>query len=114
MKTLSLIIGSLSLILNILLGVMLSFYPAFNMGVNCVVILFNMVLLYALSAIQIRDGFRYSLNVLFIALSLVEFVLGFLTPERFEDNITLILLLLIIISKVALLIITTCVSKITN
>lgn len=114
MKKLTLILGSLTLIINILLGMMLSFYPAFNMGVNCVVILFNMVLIYTLSAIQIKDGFRYSLNFLFIALSLVEVILGFLTPERFEDNFTLILLLLILISKIVLLIITACVSKITN
>lgn len=114
MKTLTIITYSIFLVVNILLGLMLSFYPIFNMVLNCAVILINVVLLCSISGIQIKDGFRYSLNFLFIALSLVEIVLGFLTPEYFEDNFLLILLLFIMIGKIVLLLITTFVSKITN
>ena len=47
MKNITLITGIILLVVNVLFGSILSSYPAFNMGLNCGVIVATTVLLYA-------------------------------------------------------------------
>lgn len=73
------------------------------MGLNCVIIAAHIGLLSVVSALQLKDGFRYSLNCLFIGIGFVEFILGLFAPERFEDNGFLVLVIFTFLLEVALL-----------
>ena len=103
MKKMILICGSLALVLNVLLGILLSHYAYFNMGVNCGVIALNTVLLLSLYWLNMRDAFRISFSFLFSFLAIVEIILGCLMPRQLQDNgyqITLIVLLFIEITLI--------------
>ena len=54
-----LIIGCLALLFNVLLGLLLSHYAYFNMGVNCGVIALNTALLFFCIYIQFARRFPY-------------------------------------------------------
>ena len=115
MKKTFLILGGLSLIVNVLLGLLLSRYDSFNMGVNCGVIALNTALLFCLWQFNFRDVFRISLSLLFSLLVVVELVLGCLMPQELEDNGCLIAIIAILFVEATLCVITNIVSnKINN
>lgn len=105
MKRMLLIIGSLALVLNILLGVLLSRYDYFNMGVNCGVIALNTALLLSLYWINMRDAFRISFSFLFSFLAVVEIILGCLIPQKLQDNGYLIAMIVLLFAEISLLVI---------
>lgn len=104
MNKVNLIIGGLCLIVNILCGMVLSCYSAFNCGVTSGVIVLNMGILYLISVINLKDAFRISLNCLFLILAIIEFVVGLFSPERFEDNGFLVFLILALLAEGLILI----------
>jgi hypothetical protein len=110
-KNIVLITGFILLIANLLIGSILSVYPAFNMLLNSGVIIANTVLLYLLSIITLKDGFRISLSFLFSFFGLVEFILGLIAPQRYEDNGYLLAVILIVAFEAIVLVITHLVSK---
>ena len=103
MKNLTLIIGGLLLVVNLLLGLILSSYPAFNVGLNCVVIAVHVALLCAVSSMQLKDGFRVSLNCLFTGMGFVGYLVGLFSPSQLEDNGGVIFLLVMLVLEVVLL-----------
>ena len=106
MKKMILIIGSLALVLNVLLGLLLSRYDYFNMGVNCGVIALNTALLLSLYWINMRDAFRISFTFLFAILAIVEIILGCLLPQRLQDNGYFIAMIVMLIVEIALIVVT--------
>lgn len=105
MKKMILICGGLALVLNVLLGMLLSHYDYFNMVVNCGVIAINTILLLSLYWLNMRDAFRLSFSFLFSFFAIVEIILGCLLPQKLQDNgylITIIVLLFIEISLMAI------------
>lgn len=111
MKKIILILGSLALIVNALLGLLLSKYDYFNMGVNCGVIVLNSVLLFCLWQFNLRDAFRISFSFLFSVLSIAELVLGCLMTQKLEDNGYLIAIIAILFVEIALFVITNIMSN---
>ena len=111
MKKIILICGSLALVLNVLLGLLLSQYDYFNMGVNCGVIALNTALLLRLYWLNIRDAFRISVSFLFSFLAIVEIVLGCLMPEKLQDNGYLIATIVILFIELTLMVITNIMSN---
>ena len=91
MKNLTLIIGVLILIVNVLLGLILSSYSTFSMGLNSAIIATHIGLLCGVS------------NCLFTGMGFVEFILGFFSPDRFEDNGFLVFVLFMLLLEVVLL-----------
>ena len=73
------------------------------MGLNCAVIVAHIGLLCSVSAIQLKDGFRYSLNCLFTGMGFIEFILGLFSPDRFEDNGFLVFVLFMLLLEAMLL-----------
>ena len=105
MKKIILIIGSLTFLFNVLLGLLLSGYPSFNMWVNCGIIALNTILTYSLYRLDMRDAFRITFSFLFASIAIVELVIGCLMPERLQDNgclIAMVVLLFIEISLIAI------------
>ena len=111
MKKTILILGVLTLIVNVLLGLLLSKYDYFNMGVNCGVIALNSALLFCLWQFNLRDAFRISFTFLFSILGIAELVLGCLMPQKLEDNGYLIAIIAILFVEIALLVITNIMSN---
>lgn len=111
MKKIILICGSLALVFNVLLGMLLSHYDYFNMGVNCGVIVLNTVLLLSLYWLNMRDAFRISFSFLFTFLAIIEIILGCLMPEKLQDNGYLIATIVLLFIEITLMVITNIMSN---
>ena len=111
MKQLILIIGAIVLILNILLGAIISNYDLFNVCLNCVVIILNATLIYILNVIKLKDAFRISLSLFFSMAFLLEFVLGLFASSGFKDNWYLIVGIIILSFEIIILFVTNKSSK---
>lgn len=112
MKNLTLVIGCIILLLNLVIGLIFSSYKPFNIGLNSGVIVVNTLMLYILGASQIKDGFKISLSFLFLIAAVIEFILAFFVPESFENNVALTILLLLFAGQAILYVIAYFVSKI--
>ncbi len=104
MKTISIIIGSILLLLNVLFGLMLSSYSTFNWLLNSGIIIVSVVMLYIVSSMELNDGFRVSFNCLFPMFTLIELICGCLAAERFNDNYYLIAIILLVLLQVVMLV----------
>lgn len=105
MKKLILIIGCLTLVFNILSGLLLSRYSYFNMGVNCGIIALDTALVFGLYLFNLRDVFRISFTFLFAFLGIVDIVIGCFMPQKLEDNGCLIAIIIILLVKISLFVI---------
>lgn len=112
MKNLTLVIGGIILLLNLVMGLIFSSYKPFNIGLNCVVIILNTLILYSLGVAQIKDGFKISLSFLFLIAAVIEFILALFVPESFENNVALTMLILLFAGQAILYVIAYFVSKI--
>ena len=111
MKNITLITGIILLVANLLFGTILSRYESFNMWLNCGVIAATTALLYLLKIIRLKDGFYISLYMLFSVLGFIIFILGLLTPQKYEDNGYLVAIVLIVVVEAIILTITHITSK---
>ncbi len=105
MKRTILLLGGLTLIVNVLFGLLLSGYSYFNMEVNCGVIALNTALLFCLYQFNIRDAFRIAFSFLFSFLYIAELVLGCLMPQKLENNGYLIAIIVILFAEISLCVI---------
>ena len=112
MKNLTLVIGGIILLLNLLIGMIFSAYKPFNIGLNSAVIIVNTLMLYSLGVVQIKDGFKISLSFLFLIAAVIELKLGLFVPETFENNFALTILILLFAGQIILYAIAYFVSKI--
>lgn len=112
MKNLTLVLGGIILLLNLVIGMIFSAYKPFNIGLNSAVIIVNTLILYSLGVVQIKDGFRISLSFLFLIAAAVEFILALFVPETFENNFSLTMLILLFAGQIILYAIAYFVSKI--
>ena len=112
MKNLTLVIGGIFLLLNIVIGLIFSSYKPFNVGLISAVIIVNTLMLYLLGASQIKDGFKISLTFLFLIAAVIEFILAFFVPDTWENNVALTMLILLFAGQVILYVIAYFVSKI--
>lgn len=106
MKRLTLIIGAILLIINVAMGLIVSVYDMFNMAVNCGVIAITTGLILLLSILNLRDAYRIALALLFAFLGVIEFILGCLMPNHFQDNWALLAEIILLSFEVLMIIIT--------
>lgn len=111
MKSITIKIAVILIVVNFLLGLMLSAYESFNIWMNCGVIIFNTVLIWLLNQMRIKDGFRYSLGVLFPIFALIEFLCIAFSKPQLEDNGAAIFVLFLWVLQVVLLLAANRVSK---
>lgn len=74
------------LVLNILVGLLLSDFNPFNIAYTSVIVLLTGGTLFLLRIIPMKDAFVVSLSFLFIFLGLIGYVFGLLSPERIHNN----------------------------
>lgn len=111
MKKVILFSSAALLVVNILAGLILSAYEPFNIVATSVVILITMGLLYATTAIQLKDAFRVSLCMIFAFVGLILFLLMLFSPNQIQDNWTVIVALVLIIIEIIVLYLAHWVSK---
>ena len=111
MKKIFIYSGALLLMLNSLLGLILSAYEPFNWVLNDGVILVNISLFNYVAVSNIKDGFKFSMTLFFFVSGLAEFLLGLFMKSYFTDNLLLILLCLILIIQVGVLAVVRSISK---
>ena len=86
MKKTVLIATLVLLVVNLLAGLILSGFKPFNIVFTSLVIIITGTLIYLLRIVPMKDAFVVSLSFLFAFFGLIEYILGLLSPERFQDN----------------------------
>ena len=99
------------LIANLLCGAILSSYGSCNVALSSSVILVTGILLFLTDTINLKDGYKVSLMLLFAIVGVLEFILSLIAPNRFTDNWWLILVIGLMAAEAILLIITNTVSN---
>jgi FtsH-binding integral membrane protein len=97
MKYLLLIAGCILIVLNTLIGLLLSKYNAFNYLMVDLSLFISTVLIYSFSNSKISIGYKIGLTVLFAITGLIKVICSMLAPQYFQDNILIVLVLMIII-----------------
>jgi hypothetical protein len=114
MSKLILIFGSLLLLANTIIGVILSNYLAFNWLSVDIVLLINTVLLYKLVTGNISNGYKISLSFIYPLLCFISVVLAVLSPNKFKDNYYLVGFILILFIEISFYSITTNIKSINS
>ncbi len=114
MKSIVLYIGLLCLVINAICGLVLSSYSSFNCLLTSDTIIINMVLMYLVAVLALKDAYRISVNVLFPLLFMAEFVCGLFSPEQWKDNWFIIFMAVAVLIEGIILIVTNHISKTLN
>lgn len=110
----ALAIGGSLLILNVLIGLLLSKYATFNMCLNSAIILITTVLIVLLDKVHLSTAFKISLGYLFGFIGAIEYVVGFFSKATLTDNWIVITYLTLLVIEVLILIVTNAVSTKAN
>lgn len=111
MKRVIILSSVVLLIVNLLFWAIHSFYGGYNAVISSVVIAVTGLLLYLTDSINLRDGYKVSLLLIFSVVGLIEFILSLIAPNRLTDNWWLILVIGLMAAEAILLIITNTVSN---
>lgn len=111
MKRIIIFSGIITLIANILVGMILSFYNTFNVVVSSIIIAKTTALLVLIDTLCLKDGLKISLFCLFAGFSILEYALSLLAPNQLENNWWLIVVIVLIAIETILLLITNTISK---
>ncbi len=109
MKKVLLYIGILALVLNIVVGLLLSTYPLFNIVLNSMVIVITTLLIWLSSGN--RNAFSISLTFLYLFIGILQLVLGVLSPASVMDNWMIVTIIALFVLECMLLIITKTISR---
>ncbi len=97
--------SSVLLVVNLLLGAIISCYGCYNVAISSMVIVSTGLLLYLTNHIHLKDGYKVSLMFLFAGIGVLEYIFSLIAPNRFTDNWWLILVIILIAVEMILLII---------
>jgi hypothetical protein len=111
MKKIVILSSIVLLIANLLFGLILSFYGGCNVAMSSLVIVGTGILLYLTDTINLKDGYKVSMSILFAVVGCLEFVLSLIAPNRFTDNWWLIIVIMIMAFEAIMLIVTNTVSN---
>lgn len=86
MKTLTISISSIIIVVTILAGLILKDFHKENVIASACVIMVNAALLLAVAEFQMKDSFKVSFFILFPFFCLIEYILAILSPCTFDNN----------------------------
>lgn len=75
-----------ALLLNVIIGLLFSIYDPFNVMLNSVMLLLNGAMILWVNNSMMKDGFKISLSSLFGTIAFFEFIAGFYSIDRLQDN----------------------------
>lgn len=93
MKNLLLIAGFILIVLNTLIGLMISKYLPFNYLMVDLSLLLSTVLIYLFSNSNISDGNKIGFTVLFAIIGVVKVFCIIVAPQYFQDNFLIVVVL---------------------
>ena len=101
MTKIILFLGSLFVVVNTIVGLLLSKYLLFNWLSVDVVLIINTILIFKLSSDNISNGYKISLSFIYPILTVFSVVLAILSPDKFNDNYYFIAFILIILIEIS-------------
>ena len=111
MKRIVLFTCTTLLITNFLFGLLLSSYEWFNVLLSSGIIILFGIFMLLIGIMQLKDGVRSSLYVLYPILGFIELILSLFSPNKIMDNWVIIVLTLIVVFQLILLFITKVISN---
>lgn len=90
MRILFIVLYGSALLFNILCGLLLDSYKAWNVALVSAVLVVGALFQVLATIPGLKDGFRVSLPFLFVAINIVQAWLGIVTPEKSADNVCFI------------------------
>ena len=93
MKKLLLIAGFILIVLNTLIGLIISKYSQFNFLMVDLSLLISTVLIYLFSNSIISDGYKIGLTVLFSITGFAKVVCSIVAPQQLKDNLLIVVVL---------------------
>lgn len=106
MKDIHIIIGSVAILINSLIGIIFTTYQTFNWLTSDAIIIIYALLLHILSHSKISDGFKVALTFIFPVLGLISFILSLKLQDKLENNFSLSCILILVSLQIILLKIT--------
>lgn len=111
MKQSIILIGSILVIVNLLLGLIISAYGCINLAASTVILVLTAVVLLLVNGrMSLKDGYVVSLNILIPIIGLIQYLIAIFMPSRFSNNWGLITLLVLITIEAILLVATNSIS----
>src|SRR3712207_1747300 len=89
------VVASAAFIVNILAGLLISFYPLVNMLFTSLAIIINTLLVGLLFIFNAESTHRLSLGIVFCCIGLLEYVAGLFAPDCLMNNWWLIAMLVL-------------------
>ena len=105
MKSKIIAVGGALIAMNLLIGLLLSFYGAFNLWFSTLVLLLGTALVYGVNSIRINDAAKVSLIMLFTISCFVKFILGLIAPKQLQNNWCLVACIVITAFEVLILVV---------
>ncbi|MCX6145691.1 MAG: hypothetical protein NTW25_00350 [Candidatus Kapabacteria bacterium] len=93
MKNNILFIGIVLIVLNTIIGLIVSAYKPFNMMFVDISLIISLALTFLLSNSSIADAFKIGLTLLFVITGLVRVVCAFISPNILTNNFIVIVFL---------------------
>lgn len=95
MKKSIIVIASILLAVNLMLGLLLSSFALFNIIFSSITIIATGFIIYLLKQIKLKDAFIVSLTFIFSVLGIITYILSLLSSSHIQDNICVIITVLI-------------------
>ena len=111
MKRLIILTTIILLVVNGLLGLILTAYQSTNVYLNSAVILFSGIILWVVSSTHLKDAFKISLTSLFAVIGCIEYILGFFAPAEWSNNWFAILVIAIFAIEIFIVLVTNLVTN---
>ena len=111
MKQSIILIGSILVIVNLLLGLIISAYGCINLVTSTVILVLTAVVLILITGrMSLKDDYVGSLNILIPIIGLIQYLIAIFMPSRFSDNWGLITLLVLIAIEAIILVVANSIS----
>lgn len=111
MKNSILIVGFSLVVLNTVIGLVLSGYSNFNFLFADIGILLSTGFLYYLLNSSIVDGFKIGVGFFIVLLGIARFICSVISPEKIEDNIALIIFICLVFLEFSTVVLAKVLSK---
>ena len=111
MKRLIILTTIILLVVNGLLGLILTTYQSTNVYLNSAVILLTGIVLWVVSSANLKDAFKISLTSLFAVIGGIEYILGFFAPNEWSNNWFAILVIVILAIEIIIVLVTNLVTN---
>ena len=102
MSKIIIFLGSLFVVANTIIGLLISNYLPFNWLSIDVILIINTILISRLSVDNISNGYKISLSFIYPLLCFISIILAFLSPDKFKDNYYVIGFIFILLIELSL------------